>query len=90
MLHSSLNCFKILLKRKKIIFLIKAPSHPPPPKNLRPNKGFNAHNNMIRKTRKIKKQKRKRKGHSLRGMRHYLWSARCNTVSVNFTQKWQK
>lgn len=29
LLHSSLNCFKILLKRK-IIFLIKACSHPPP------------------------------------------------------------
>lgn len=23
-------------------------------------------------------------------MRHYLWSARCNTLSVNFTQKWQE
>jgi len=35
------------------------------PKNLRPNKGLNAHNNMIRKTRKIKNRKRKEKDTAL-------------------------
>lgn len=37
-----------------------------------------------------RRRKARKKEHSLRGMRHYLWSARCNTVSVNFTQKWQE
>lgn len=45
---------------------------------------FNAHNNRIKEI-KAKKEKE-----SLRVMRHYLWSARCNTLSVNFTQKWQE
>lgn len=47
-------------------------------------KSFNAHNNRIKEI-KAKKEKE-----SLRVMRHYLWSARCNTLSVNFTQKWQE
>lgn len=47
-------------------------------------KWFNAHNNRIKEI-KAKKEKE-----SLRVMRHYLWSARCNTLSVNFTQKWQE
>lgn len=56
-LHSSLNWFKILLKRK-IIFFDKITFSPTPPKNLRPKKGFNAHNNMIRKTRKRKTERK--------------------------------
>lgn len=41
---------------------------------------------------KIKETEAEREGEraSLRVMRHYLWSARCNTVSANFTQKWQE
>jgi len=46
------------------MFLTKA-RYRPPPKNLSPNKGFNAHNNMIRKTRKIKTERRKGKDTAL-------------------------
>jgi hypothetical protein len=47
-------------------------------------KCFNAYNNRITEI------KAKKERESLRVMRHYLWSARCNTLSVNFTQKWQE
>lgn len=54
------NWFKILVKRRTSFF-DKRTFFCPPPKNLRPNKGLKARNNMIRKTRKIKNRKRKEK-----------------------------